>query len=198
MNQKDVKMPKKTESNESHVMSIRLDKGTYERLKKISKETGVKKSKLLRTSFNNWTKLTKSPMLLNSLNIGKYFMRKILALLNENELQELSNDMGENWINILKIRLIDMEIKEDMNSLLSIFTEGLSPPLKNWFDKINYRILENGNVIIYGIHSLNRNFSLFFKFFVKYLMKEQFNYDLIEKSDNITKNTVELKFKASI
>jgi len=197
MNQKDVKMPGKNKSNESHVMSIRLDKGTYERLKKISRETGIKKSKLLRTSFNNWTNLTKSPMLLNSMNLGKNLMRKLFALINENELQELGNYLGEHWINILKIRLIEEQLKKDMNSLLSIFTEGIGPTLANWFDKVSYRILENENIIIYGIHSLNENFSKFFKFFVRYLMKKQFNYDLIEKSDNISENTVELEFKAS-
>lgn len=36
-------MPGKNTNNESHVMSIRLDKETYEKLKRIALETGVKK-----------------------------------------------------------------------------------------------------------------------------------------------------------
>ncbi len=190
-------MPEKKTNKQSSVMSIRLDNETYEKLKRIALETGIKKSKILKTSFNKWTNLNESPMFLNSMNVGSYFMRNLFGLISENELKDLGNLLGEHWINIIKIRLIDEQLKKDMNSLLLIFTEGIGPNQANWFDKISYRILDSENVIIYGIHSLNKNFSVFFKTLLEYLMKKQFNYILIEQSSNISDKTVELEFKSS-
>ena len=190
-------MPGKKTNKQSNVMSIRLDKETYDKLKRIALETGIKKSKILKTSFNKWTNLKESPMFLNSMNVGIYFMKNLFDLISENELQDLGNSLGEHWINIIKIRLIDEHLKKDMNSLLLIFTEGIGPNQASWFDKISYRILDNENVIIYGIHSLNKNFSVFFKILLEYLMKKQFNFILIEESSNISDKTVELEFKSS-
>ena len=184
-------------SKDSHVMSIRFDGKTYKKLEELSKEKNMKKSKLIKTAFNKWTNLNKSPLLFDSINLGKFFMRNLFNLISEEKLKDLGNDLGEHWIDILKIRIIDKQMEKNMISLLSVFKEGIGPNQASWFEKIDFRVLDTGNVIVYGIHSLDQNFSLFFKFFTAYLMKRQFNYDLIEKPDNLSKKTVELEFQAS-
>lgn len=184
----------KTTPKKSHVMSIRFDEETYDKLKILAKERGVKKSKLLKMAFNRWINLEEKQLILAPLNIGRFFMSSILTVLTEDNLKDLATIVGERWLEFLKIRIIDNKMDKSMNSLLSIFKEGLGPSNANWFEKIDFRELDNGNVIVYGIHSLHENFSLFLKFFLSHLLKNQFNYELIEKPDNISRITIELEF----
>ena len=182
-------------NKESYVMSIRLDKETYQRLNQISNETNIKKSKLLKSSFNEWINLKKIFLKSNSVIVGKNLLKSLFEFATLDNLKELSQTIAENWLNKINIRLIDMRIKRDLDSMLSTFSEGIGPNEANWFDEINYQTLDNGNVLIYGIHSLNKNFSIFFKFFLEYLMKKQFNQITVEDSSNISDTTVELEFK---
>ena len=167
----------KTTPKKSHVMSIRFDAETYDQLKILAKERGVKKSKLLKMAFNRWINLEEKQLILflTPFNIGKFFMSSIFTVLTEDNLKELASKVGERWLEFLKIRIIDNKMDKSLNSLLSIFKEGVGPSKANWFEKINFREFDNGNVIVYGIHSLHENFSLFLKFFLSHLMKNQFN-----------------------
>ena len=184
----------KTTPKKSHVMSIRFDEETYDKLKIFAKERGVKKSRLLKDAFNRLMSLEDKQMILAPFNIGRKFMRAIFTMLTEDNVKDLALKVGERWLEFLKIRIIDNKMDKSINSLLSILKEGVGPSNANWFEKIDFRELDNGNVIVYGIHSLNENFSLFLKFFLFHLMKNQFNYELIEKPDNISRRTIELEF----
>jgi len=188
----------KTTPKKSHVMSIRFDEETYDKLKELAKERGVKKSRLLKDAFNRLMSLEDKQLILAPFNIGRSFMRAIFTMLTEDNLKDLALKVGERWLEFLKIRIIDNKMDKSLNSLLSVFKEGVGPSKANWFEKINFRELENGNVIVYGIHSLHENFSLFLKFFLSHLMKNQFNFELIEKPDNISRRTIELEFSQGI
>ncbi len=186
--------PKKT-SKHSYIMSLRMDQDTYQKLNRISKENNIKKSELLRNSFNEWINLKKVLMKSDSMIIGKNFLKGLLNYADENELIDLGNNIAEIWINEFNIHLIDMHTKEDLDSMLTTFTDGIGPNEANWFDKINYQKKDNGTILIYGIHSLNKKFSLFFKSFLEHLMAEEFKFILIQKASNISNTTIRFEFK---
>lgn len=191
----DIKIEPKKSSKHSYIMSLRMDQDTYRKLNLISKENNIKKSELLRNSFNEWINLKKVLMKSDSMIIGKNFLKGLLNYADEKEIIDLGNNIAEIWINEFNIHLIDMHTKEDLDSMLTTFTDGIGPNEANWFDKINYQKKDNGTILIYGIHSLNKKFSLFFKSFLEHLMAEEFKFILIQKASNISNTTIRFEFK---
>jgi hypothetical protein len=187
-----------SDSNKSHkksnIVSLRVDKETYNKLNQISKENNLKKSELLRKSFNQWVNLKKFLMKSDSMIIGQNLLRGLLNIVEKRDIIELGKNIGEIWINEFNIHLIDLEVKKDLDTMLTNFTDGIGPNEANWFDKINYQKKDNNTIRIYGIHALNKNFSLFFKSFLEYLMTEQFKMVLNQDESNISDTTVRLEF----
>ncbi|TFG15642.1 MAG: hypothetical protein EU535_01580 [Promethearchaeota archaeon] len=186
--------PKKSSKN-SYMMSFRMDKDTYHKLNLISKENNIKKSELLRNSFNEWINLKKVLMISDTMIIGKNILKGLFNFADEKEIIDLGKNIAEIWLNEFNIHLIDMQAKKDIDSMLTTFTDGIGPNEANWFDKINYQRMDNGIILIYGIHSLNKKFSLFFKAFLEHLMAEEFKFILIHKASNISNTTIRFEFK---
>ena len=185
--------PKKSSKN-SYMMSFRMDKDTYHKLNLISKENNIKKSELLRNSFNEWINLKKVLMISDTMIIGKNILKGLFNFADEKEIIDLGKNIAEIWLNEFNIHLIDIQAKKDLNSMLTVFTEGIGPNEANWFDKINFRKFDDDKILIYGIHSLNKKFSLFFKSFLERLLSIQIGYALIQKSSNISDTTIRLEF----
>lgn len=191
----NIKIDKKKFSKQSYIMSLRLDKETYQKLSQISQENNINKSELLRNSFNEWINIKKVLIKSDSMIIGKNFLKGLLNSVDEKNIIDLGKKIAEVWINEFNIHLIDMKAKEDLNSMLTIFTNGIGPNEANWFEKINYQKMDNDKILIYGIHTLNNNFSLFFRSFLEYLMAIQFGFILIQKPSNISDTTIRFEFK---
>lgn len=187
-----------SESKKSHkksnTISLRVDNDTYHKLNQISKENNIKKSELLRKSFNEWINFKKFLMKSDSMILGQNFIRGLFDIADKQGIIELGKNIAEIWINEINIHLIDMNVKKDLDSMLSNLTDGIGPDEANWFDKITFLKKDNDIIRIYGIHSLNMNFSLFFKSFLEYLMKEQFKMELNQKASNISNTTLRLEF----
>ncbi|TFG07255.1 MAG: hypothetical protein EU539_05440 [Promethearchaeota archaeon] len=186
---------KKKSSKQSRIMSLRMDEETYQKLSKISQENNIKKSELLRNSFNEWINIKKILLKSDSMIVGKDFLKGIFNFADEEGIINLGKNIAEIWINEFNIHLIDTQAKKDFNSMLTVFTEGIGPNEANWFDKINFRKIADNKILIYGIHSLNKNFSLFFKSFLEHLLATQVGSILIQESSNISDTTIRLEFK---
>ena len=191
----NTKIDKKKSSKQSYIMSLRLDKETYQKLNQISHKNNVKKSELLRNSFNEWINMKKVLIKSDSIVIGKIFLKGLLDNVEEKKIIDLGKTIAEIWINEFNIHLIDMEAKEDLSTMISIFTDGIGPNEANWFEKINYQKMDNDKILIYGIHTLNKKFSIFFKSFLEYLMAVQFGLILMQKSSTISDTTIRFEFK---
>lgn len=185
---------KKKSRKQSRIISLRLDEKTYQKLNQISQENNIKKSELLRNSFNEWINLKKVLMKSDTMIIGKNILNGLFNFADENEIIDLGKNIAEIWLNEFNIHLIDIQAKKDLNSMLTVFTEGIGPNEANWFDKINFRKFDDDKILIYGIHSLNKKFSLFFKSFLERLLSIQIGYALIQKSSNISDTTIRLEF----
>ena len=191
----NTKIDKKKSSKHSYIMSLRLDKETFQKLNQISQENNVKKSELLRNSFNEWINIKKVLIKSDSMIIGKNLLKKLLDYVDDKHIIDLGKKIAEIWINEFNIHLIDIEAKEDLSTMLTIFTDGIGPNEANWFEKINYQKMDNGKILIYGIHTLNKKFSLYFKSFLEYLMATQFDFSLIQKSSTISDTTIRFEFE---
>ncbi|TXT53201.1 MAG: hypothetical protein BAJALOKI2v1_1140004 [Promethearchaeota archaeon] len=184
-------------NNKSNIISLRVDEETYNKLNQISKENNLKRSELLRKSFNQWVNLKKFLMKSDSMIIGQNFLRGLFDIADEQGIIELGKKIGEIWINEFNIHLIDLEVKKDLDTMLTSFTDGIGPNEANWFNKINFQEKDNDKIRVYGIHALNKGFSLFFKSFLEYLMAEQFNMVLNQDESNISDTTIRLEFRSS-
>jgi hypothetical protein len=166
---------KKKQNNyrkKSHSISLRLDDETYKKLKLISGKNNITQSRVLRNSFNEWVKLKNILMKSDSLIIGVNFLKGLLNLANDKELIDFGKYIAKIWINEFNIHLIDMKVREDLDSMLTTLIEGIGPNEANWFSKLNFRRIDKNRILVYGLHSL-----------------------LNPEKSNISDSTIKLEFK---
>lgn len=188
---------KKKSGNKKHIISLRLDEETYQKLDDISKKNKISQSMLLRDSFKKWINLKNILMKSDSIIMGENFLKGLISFADNKQLINLAKNIAEIWINEFNIHLIDMEARQDLDSMLTALINGIGPDEANWFNKINYRNIKEDRILIYGIHSLSKGFSLFFKTFLEYIMNKEFNYILISEVSNISNSTIRLEFEFS-
>ncbi|MBD3253545.1 MAG: hypothetical protein GF383_00550 [Candidatus Lokiarchaeota archaeon] len=193
----NTKIDKKKSKKQSYIMSLRLDEDTYQKIDAISKEKNINKSELLRNSFNEWVNLKEVLIKSDTMLIGKNLLKGLLNFANEHEIRNLAKDIAKVWLNEFNIHIIDKKAKKDLDSMLLTFKDGIGPSEANWFEKVNYVRTDKNSILIYGIHSLNYNFSLFVKSFLEYLMKKQFKFVLNQESSNISDTTIRIDFQLS-
>jgi len=188
---------KKKSGNKKHIISLRLDEETYQKLDNISKKNKISQSMLLRDSFKKWINLKNILMKSDSIIMGENFLKGLISFADDKQLINLAKNIAEIWINEFNIHLIDIEARQDLDSMLTALINGIGPDEANWFNKINYRNIKENRILIYGIHSLSKGFSLFFKTFLEYIMNKEFNYILISELSNISNSTIRLEFEFS-
>ena len=158
---------------------------------KITKSKLLRKAILYFLKFSQQDDKTYHPMMIFS----KQELTFMFEHLNENELKEyarLSFDMGqmskEHFAETLaEGQKIEVRPRFFMRSLN---TEVFSHYGQNWFQKLEYSFRSN-TLQIAGIHNLNLNFSIFFKYLmVNYLG----NHDYILSIENLKENKVILVF----
>ena len=186
------KKPKK-----KHIISLRLDEETYQTLNDISNKNNISQSLLLRDSFKKWVNIKNILIKSNSIIVGDNFLRGLINFVNDKQIINLAKNIAEIWINEFNIHLIDIEARQDFDSMLTALINGIGPNEANWFNQISYRKIEKDKILVYGIHSLSKGFSLYFKTFLEYVMNKEFNYEIIPEESKISNSTIRLQFEIS-
>jgi len=186
------KKPKK-----KHIISLRLDEETYQTLNDISNKNNISQSLLLRDSFKKWVNIKNILMKSDSIIVGDNFLRGLINFVNDKQIINLAKNIAEIWINEFNIHLIDIEARQDFDSMLTALINGIGPNEANWFNQISYRKIKKDKILVYGIHSLSKGFSLYFKTFLEYVMNKEFNYKIIPEESKISDSTIRLQFEIS-
>ncbi|MFO7797415.1 MAG: hypothetical protein ACQERB_07250 [Promethearchaeati archaeon] len=187
----------KNPNKKKHIISLRLDEETYQTLNDISNKNNISQSLLLRDSFKKWVNIKNILIKSNSIIVGDNFLRGLFNFANDEQIINLAKNIAEIWINEFNIHLIDIEARQDLDSMLTALINGIGPNEANWFNQISYRKIKKDKILVYGIHSLSKGFSLYFKTFLEYVMNKEFSYKIIPEESKISGSTIRLQFKIS-
>ncbi|TXT62758.1 MAG: hypothetical protein BAJALOKI1v1_860007 [Promethearchaeota archaeon] len=156
-------------------------------LNEVTKKKELTISKIIRNGifryllFFQRDEMKDNPMLV----ISKNELAFLLARLNEKELEQFAELMYKNGIITRKYhgRLIynlKSEIELTARTQMSILTRIVfSKEGQRWFREFHYNFHKN-RLTIAGRHDLNKNFSIFFKFYIVKYFKE-FQYALMKQ-----------------
>ncbi|MHA1197674.1 MAG: hypothetical protein ACTSSM_16490 [Promethearchaeota archaeon] len=73
--------------------------------------------------------------------------------------------------------------------------KAFGPSGYSWFTKIDYQVIDNNKIIIYGSHSINERFSLYIKILLKNIMKNLFKYEIDEENSSFSHNNIDFLFR---
>lgn len=180
------------ESKKSHALGVRLNSKQYEDLLDFTHEFHLKKSQVLKKAFDEWIALKKSFMDENIILISKALFREILAIISEDELMRIGQIMANNFISRLHFKFLNKKGGIKLLDFLERALVNLGPEGHAWFDDISFKFLDNRELVIFGSHSINENFSKYMKAVLSPIMNKLFTHELIES--RISNNTIELKF----
>jgi len=180
------------ESKKSHALGVRLNDEQYEHLLDFTQEFHLKKSQVLKKAFDEWIALKKSFLDENIILISKTLFREILAIINDEELIRIGQILAKNFISRLHFKFLSKEGGIKMIDFLERMLVNLGPEGHSWFDEMSFKFLDNRELVIFGSHSINENFSKYIKTVLSPIMNELFDYELLES--HTSNNTIELKF----
>ncbi|MBD3196237.1 MAG: hypothetical protein GF317_14360 [Candidatus Lokiarchaeota archaeon] len=171
-----------------HFIGTRISRSLFKPLNEVIKKKNLTISKLLRNGifrylmFFQREEMQNNPMLIISKNEFAFLLGKV----KEDDLKELAELMFANGVITHKYQVellfkssqeIGITARAQMALLSRIVFSGEG---QRWFREFYYNF-QRSRVTIAGKHSLNRNFSIFFKYYIiKYL--EKFGYNLIEEN----------------
>jgi hypothetical protein len=180
------------ESKKSHALGVRLNNKQYEHLIDFTQEFHLKKSQVLKKAFDEWIALKKGFLDENIILISKTLFREILAIINDDELIRIGKMIAKNFISRLHFKFLSKEGGIKILDFLERMLVNLGPEGHSWFDDMSFKFLDNHELVIFGSHSINENFSKYMKTVLSPIMNDLFKYELIES--HISNNTIELKF----
>jgi hypothetical protein len=182
----------KEESEKSYALGVRLNSKQYEHLLEFTQEFHLKKSQVLKKAFDEWIAIKKSFLNENIILISKTLFREILTIISEKEVMRIGQIMAKNFISRLHFKFLNNEGGIKMLDFLERVLVNLGPEGHAWFDDISFKFLDNRELVIFGSHSINENFSIYIKAVLHPIMNKLFMYELIES--RVSNNTIELKF----
>ncbi|MBD3197028.1 MAG: ribbon-helix-helix protein, CopG family [Candidatus Lokiarchaeota archaeon] len=185
----------KSSKSESHVMSLRMDNEMYKELDELSKKYEVNKSQILKQAFEEWDSIKKHALEENLIIVGRPFLGKLLTHIEPQQIEELSKFTAKNLGAKIRFQLIDKDVNIEITRFLDFFIEGSGKKSFAWFNNISYKFTEDEDVILFGNHSVNHNFSLYVKGLLKHLILDLFDYQLREEDCRISTNTIHLFFE---
>jgi hypothetical protein len=168
-------------------IGARIDSNLLDPLNEVITRKNLTMSQLIRNGlfrylmFFQREKMKTNPMLIISKNEFAFLLDKI----NEKELEGLAELMYDNGIITRKYQLnllfnikndIGLTARAQMSLLKSIVFSNKG---QRWFREFYYNFKGN-KLTIAGKHDLNKNFSIFFKFYIVKYFKD-FHYDLIKQ-----------------
>ncbi|MBD3215585.1 MAG: hypothetical protein GF311_23445 [Candidatus Lokiarchaeota archaeon] len=174
-------------------IGTRIDSNLLEPLNEIIKQRDLTMSELIRNGlfrylmFFQRDEMKDNPMLI----ISKNELAFLLDKLHESELEGLADLMYKNGLITRRYQLeLLFKLKNDIEltarAQMALLTRIVfSNKGQRWFQEFYYNF-HGSKLRIAGKHSLNKNFSIFFKYYIiKYLA--EFGYNLIEEKLDINK-----------
>jgi hypothetical protein len=171
-----------------------MDDEVYQKLEKLSHEMDVKKSHLLKHAFMHWAHQRDSTQGDNMMVIGKPVFKLMLDEVKPEKIREFGRVAGENmagrihmWL-LQKNETVSLEKFIEMNN--RVFVKGAM----GWFDTISNKIFDDKTFQIYGMHSLNKKFSIFIAEMLNAVILDLFNLHLDGDRSEIRSNMINLIF----
>jgi hypothetical protein len=173
-------------------LGIRLDDETEALLDSLSETMNLKKSQLMKQAFNEWAVIKQSLQAENKILCDRILLAHLFRLIPEDAISEIAETMSEHIISIIKIRQIENNLEESIEMFLQNYTTFSSLERSGWFQNIDYTVDEGGKVSIYGIHSLNHQYSRYASELISRILLKKFNY--VQKEGRTTDNSIILEF----
>ena len=183
------------DDSKSHTMGLRLDDEMYHQIIEFAHHLNLKKSQVIKQALHDWILFKMEVKEENLILVGKPFLRKLLEHIEEEDIKEIAEFSANNIGNQIKFKLMEHEKSICLEHFLEIFINTIGSPGFSWFNKISFKLSEDKMVLVFGNHSLNEKFSLYFKTLLESIMSEEFNYSIIKSKVRISENTVHLVFK---
>jgi hypothetical protein len=177
----------------SKTLGIRLDEETEQMLDNLTESMSMNKSQLLKMAFHEWAHIKRAIQQENKILCDRILLSRLFSNLAEDQIPEIAEAMSEHIISIIKIRQIETNTEETLPQFLQNYTNFAGRDGAGWYHKINHTLNEDGNVTIYGLHSLNRNFSLYQSQLLSRILEKKFCY--ISQDARVTENSIILQYK---
>ncbi|MHA1329121.1 MAG: hypothetical protein ACTSRH_17670 [Promethearchaeota archaeon] len=172
-----------------------MDKQSYEQLIELAREQELKKSQLIKRAIHEWMVFKREVLEENLIVIGKPLFRKLLDSINDEIISKLANFSAKNLELLLKFKIIEHDEKINLERFLESLMKAFGPSGYSWFTKIDYQVIDNNKIIIYGSHSINERFSLYIKILLKNIMKNLFKYEIDEENSSFSHNNIDFLFR---
>ncbi|MBD3214083.1 MAG: hypothetical protein GF311_15850 [Candidatus Lokiarchaeota archaeon] len=124
----------KSSKSESHVMSVRMDKGIYKELGELSKKYELNKSQILKQALEEWDSIKKHALEKNLIIVGKPFLGKLLTQIDPEQIEELSKFTAKNLGAKIRFQLMDKDVNIEITRFLDFFIEGIGKKSFAWFN----------------------------------------------------------------
>jgi hypothetical protein len=190
-----------------NVIGTRVSTKFFEVLLEYAKVNDIKLSKLTREALIFYDiyviqRKSHNPIMI----VPKNEYATILEHLNDEGIKRLVEVGFYNTCQ--EIEKIQKEIREvqgiDLNlrkmrlpprMLMGRLKKTFSDQGQNWFKSFEYRLISKGNLMFAGLHDINKNFSLFMKYYLKKCLDRFTNYELIDEKAVLTDNRIVLHFQ---
>lgn len=176
----------------SKTLGIRLDEETEKLLDSLSETMNMKKSRLMKQAFHEWALIKQQIQTENKILCDRILLAQLFRIIPDENISEIAETVSEHIISIIKIRQIERNLEESIETFLNNYTTFSSLQRSGWFQNIDYTIDEDGKISIYGIHSLNHQYSKYASELISKILLKKFNY--VQKEKRTTDNSIILEF----
>ena len=182
--------------SESHTMGIRLDTAENFLLEKYSSLLNKKKSQILKEAFRYWVMTQKNIENREFLLFPKPVIISFFRDTDQKIIRGYAKEQSEKFLGEFKIMMLEKGRNETIDNLILNLNEVFSIGLLKWFSTFEAKFDKNSKHIqIYGLHSMNKNFSLFLIEFLSGVLSKGFNFELMSTDDTINDNAIHLNFE---
>jgi len=177
----------------SKTLGIRLDEETEELLDRLTESMNMNKSQLLKTAFHEWAHIKRGIQQENMILCNRVLVQGLFNSLTEDQISPIAEAMSEHIISVIKIRQIETHTEETLEMFLQNYTTFSGREGAGWYQKIDYTITDDA-VTIYGLHSLNKNFSTYQAQLLTRILDKKFNHKPHET--RTTDNSLILQYRS--
>ena len=179
-------------------MGIRLDKETEEQIETISASLNLKKSQLLRRAFKEWVKTREKISEQNMMLCENLLVASLFEHLEDDKINPVANLMADLIISKIRIGQIKRKaVNEAIPEFLKDWTTLLSPERFGWFDDINFSYDSDNKITVYGLHSLNLQYSKYAVKLISLILSKMYGYQSDATTLNVTENSFIVGLKPS-
>jgi len=186
-------MSKKT--SDSYTMGIRLDETESELLDKYALMLKKKKSQILKEAFRFWIMTRDNVENREFIFFPKPVIKRFFENTNEATIKEYAKEHSERFLGEFKILMLDKKGEITVEDLVVNLNQVFNIGLLNWFRVFEAKLdKEKKSMQIYGLHSMDLNFSNFLKEFIVNILDKGFNFHLNSCDESIMENAIHLTF----